>query len=54
MMKNLKISNEAHKKLKTYCAEKGLKISEFATLLVEVAIKNIKEGEENTKNKESE
>ena len=37
-MKNLKISEEAHKRLKTYCAKKGLKINEFATLLVETAM----------------
>jgi len=46
LMKNIKISEEAHKRLKTYCAENGLTINEFATLLIETAMKKIAPTEE--------
>lgn len=33
-IKNLKISEETHKTLKTYCEENGLKIYKFLELLI--------------------
>jgi hypothetical protein len=50
-MKNLKITDEAHKLLKQYCDENYLKISEWISNEIMELIENMKDGKSDTRNK---
>lgn len=51
-IKNVKISKEAHKILKTYCVENDLSINEFATQLVLQQIESEQKKQKNQKPKD--